>query len=106
MGIWGCGRSTHDQPITIRDVLGKNRHGLTLMRVRDELRPSEARVMTVAIRPETTPDAVAIREVNRLAFGGEAEARLVDALRDGGYARASLVAGEDGRVVGHILCSG
>ena len=57
------------------------------------------------IRPETAADLAAIREVNRLAFGGEDEARLVDALRDGGYARVSLVAEEDGRVVGHILFS-
>jgi putative acetyltransferase len=43
--------------------------------------------------------------VNRLAFVGEDEARLVDALRDGGYVRASLVAEEGGRVVGHVLFS-
>jgi putative acetyltransferase len=43
---------------------------------------------------------------NRLAFGGgEAEARLVDRLRDGGFARVSLVAELNGRVVGHILFS-
>jgi putative acetyltransferase len=57
------------------------------------------------IRPEATADHMAIREVNRLAFGGDDEARLVDALREGGYARVSLVAEEDGRVVGHILFS-
>ena len=48
------------------------------------------------IRPETAADLAAIREVNRLAFDGEDEARLVDALRDGGYVRVSLVAEEDG----------
>ena len=57
------------------------------------------------IRPETAADLAAIREVNRLAFDGEDEARLVDALRDGGYVRLSLVAEEEGRVVGHILFS-
>jgi putative acetyltransferase len=57
------------------------------------------------IRPEAPADLEAIREVNRLAFGQDAEARLVDALREGGYVRASLVAGRDGRVVGHILFS-
>jgi putative acetyltransferase len=61
--------------------------------------------MTAAIRPESTSDHPAVREVNRLAFGGEDEARLVDALRDGGYVRASLVAEVDGQVVGHVLFS-
>ena len=50
-------------------------------------------------------DLPAIRDVNRLAFGGEDEARLVDALRDGVYVKVSLVAEEDGQVVGHILFS-
>ncbi len=59
--------------------------------------------MSPIIRPETAADHAAIREVNRLAFGSEGEARLVDALRDGGYARISLVAEEDGRIIGHIL---
>ena len=57
------------------------------------------------VRPETAADLAAIREVNRLAFVGEDEARLVDALRDGGFVRVSLVAEEDGQVVGHILFS-
>src|SRR4051812_43746834 len=61
--------------------------------------------MAVVIRPETQEDRVAVREVNRLAFGQDDEARLVDALRDGGYVRASLVAEEVGRIVGHILFS-
>lgn len=43
--------------------------------------------------------------MNRLAFGQEDEARLVDALRAGGHARISLVAEEEGRGVGHILFS-
>ncbi len=59
--------------------------------------------MSPVIRPEMPTDDDAIREVNRLAFGGEDEARLVADLRDGGYVRASLVAEEGGRVVGHIL---
>lgn len=57
------------------------------------------------VRTETAADFAAIREVNRLAFGQDAEAQLVDALRAGGFVRASLVAGRDGRVVGHILFS-
>jgi putative acetyltransferase len=57
------------------------------------------------IRTETTADHEAIRQVNRLAFGQGAEARLVDALRSGGYVRLSLVAENAGQVVGHILFS-
>jgi putative acetyltransferase len=59
----------------------------------------------VNVRPEVTADIEAVRYVNRLAFGQEDEARLVDALRDGGYVCSSLVAEEGGRVVGHILFS-
>ena len=57
------------------------------------------------IRPETIADRDAIRNVNRLAFGQDAEARLVDALRDGGFVRLSLLAEQGRRVVGHILFS-
>jgi putative acetyltransferase len=57
------------------------------------------------IRPETPADVAAIYEVNRLAFGQEAEARLVSALRDGGFARVSLVAEIDGQIVGHVMFS-
>ena len=57
------------------------------------------------IRAETRGDVDAVREVNRLAFGQDAEGRLVDRLRDEGYARVSLVAEVDGRIVGHILFS-
>jgi putative acetyltransferase len=46
--------------------------------------------MDLSIRPETSADHEAIRQVNRLAFGQDAEAPLVDALRDGGYLRVSL----------------
>jgi len=59
----------------------------------------------VEIRTETGADLAAVGEVNRLAFGREAEARLVDDLRDGGYARLSLVAEEEGRLVGHVMFS-
>jgi putative acetyltransferase len=59
----------------------------------------------VAVRVEEPRDLDAIRAVNRLAFGQEDEAALVDALRAGGYVRASLVAEVGGRVVGHILFS-
>jgi len=59
----------------------------------------------VQIRDETADDRDAIREVNRRAFGGEQEARLVDRLRDDGLVVASLVAVAGERVVGHILFS-
>jgi putative acetyltransferase len=59
----------------------------------------------IGVRPETPEDREAVLLVNRLAFGREDEARLVDALRDGGYARVSLVAEADGQIVGHILFS-
>ncbi len=57
------------------------------------------------LRVETPADHEAIREVNQLAFGQAAEANLVDALRAGGFARLSLVAEVEGRVVGHVLFS-
>jgi putative acetyltransferase len=61
--------------------------------------------MTFEIRPEAEADRDAVRRLNRLAFEGEAEARLVDALRDGGHVRVSLVADLDGEIVGHVLFS-
>lgn len=61
--------------------------------------------MDTSIRPELPGDRAAIHEVNRLAFGQDEEANLVDALRDGGFARLSLVAEVDGQIVGHILFS-
>jgi len=57
------------------------------------------------IRPETSADRVAVGNVNRLAFGQDAEAKLVNALRDGGYIRLSLVAEDSGEIVAHILFS-
>lgn len=59
----------------------------------------------IQIREEQPEDVATIREVNRQAFGQEAEGALVDALRAGGGATLSLVAMLDGRVVGHILFS-
>lgn len=57
------------------------------------------------IRFEMPADRQRIQNVNRLAFGREDEARLVDALREGGYFRVSLVSESGGEVVGHILFS-
>jgi putative acetyltransferase len=59
----------------------------------------------VVIRSEAASDLDAIRQVNRAAFESDAEANLVDALRDGGYVEVSLVAEVDGEIVGHILFS-
>jgi len=61
--------------------------------------------MSVVIRPETGQDRAAIWSVNQAAFEGDAEANLVDALRDGGFAEVSLVAEVDEEIVGHILFS-
>ena len=61
--------------------------------------------MTLTIRPETERDRDSIFRVNHLAFRRDDEARLVDALRAGGFVRLSLVARTDAQIVGHILFS-
>lgn len=58
-----------------------------------------------AIREERPEDIKAVREINRLAFGQDAEARLVDRLRADGLVITSLVAVEGDRIIGHILFS-
>ena len=59
----------------------------------------------INVRPETAEDIRAIDVVHISAFGGEAEARLVSALRESTtYNRElSLVAELGGRIVGHAL---
>ncbi len=57
------------------------------------------------LRSETEADGARIRDLVRAAFGRPDEAALVDALRDEGDAAVSLVAEEDGAVIGHILLS-
>ena len=59
----------------------------------------------IEIRRETPEDFPAVRDVNERAFGGAAEAQLVDMLRAANKAVVSLVAIHQGRVVGHILFS-
>ena len=59
----------------------------------------------IHIRLENEQDHEGVQTVNQRAFKQEAEARLVDALRAGGFARVSLVAEIDGQVVGHIMFS-
>ncbi len=61
--------------------------------------------MTIEIRAETAADRQAIQSLNRAAFETDAEARLVDALRDGGFVEVSLVAEQAGMIIGHILFS-
>jgi putative acetyltransferase len=58
------------------------------------------------IRPEQKEDHAAIREVNNLAFKGESEAKLVEAIRASEFfvPDLSLVAVTD-EVIGHILFS-
>jgi putative acetyltransferase len=55
------------------------------------------------IRAETPQDIAAIHGINAAAFETDTEARLVDALRERARPFVSLVAEEQGAVVGHIL---
>ena len=55
------------------------------------------------IRVEQFSDADGIRTLNRQAFEGEAEAKLVDLLREHGRNIVSLVAVNQGQVVGQVL---
>jgi putative acetyltransferase len=55
------------------------------------------------IRKEKDSDKENIWKVNAEAFETEAEANLVNALRDSGIPFISLVAEEDEEIVGHIL---
>jgi len=59
------------------------------------------------IRAEQHEDAGAIADVNRLAFGRDDEGNIVERIRAGDQyiPGLSLVAEENGRIVGHILFS-
>ena len=57
------------------------------------------------IRPEATRDYPAIHALNASAFETPAEAHLVDALREQAKPVISLVAEENGFILGHILFS-
>ena len=57
------------------------------------------------IRPEKPGDHAGVRAVNVAAFETPAEADLVDALRAQAWPLVSLVADEDGAIVGHIMFS-
>lgn len=56
----------------------------------------------LTIRREAPEDIDAIRQVNEQAFGRAVEADLVDQLRNRGVLTISLVAVQDGEIIGHI----
>jgi len=57
------------------------------------------------VREETPEDHEAITNLNRLAFGGNEEAELVDRLRNTTLVVVSIIAVEGTEIVGHILFS-
>jgi putative acetyltransferase len=59
----------------------------------------------ITIRAENAEDIPAVRRVNKLSFGRPQEAALVDALRAVAHPQVSLVAVEDGQILGHIFFS-
>ncbi len=59
----------------------------------------------ISVRSETEADQETIKNINDAAFGNDAEGKLVDALRSGGFVVSSLVAESNGAIVGHILFS-
>ena len=61
--------------------------------------------MSIEIREECPDDVLAIRDLNRRAFGQDQDGNIVDALRANGAALFSLVATVNKRVVGHIMYS-
>lgn len=63
--------------------------------------------MKLSIRSEEPQDIAAIHQLNKLAFGQDNEANLVDLLREGKnfIPELSLVAIVDNEIVGHVLFS-
>ena len=59
----------------------------------------------ITIRTELPQDSADIRKLNELAFGREEEADIVDKLRADCSDLLSLVAVEDGELLGHVLFS-
>jgi putative acetyltransferase len=55
------------------------------------------------IREEQAGDVASVHELNALAFPTEAEANLVDVLREAARPVISLIAVEDDALVGHIM---
>jgi len=59
--------------------------------------------MPMRIRPEEEKERGAVHDLNVAAFETPAEADLVDALRREADPIVSLVADDDGEIVGHIM---
>ncbi len=59
----------------------------------------------VTIRSYTSSDAAAVKQLHTAAFPTPAEATLVEQLHLGGHVPVSLVAEQDGKIVGHIVFS-
>lgn len=59
----------------------------------------------IAVAAERPDQRDAVLSVNRAAFGGEDEVQIIERLSEAGLVIASLVATDDGKVVGHILFS-
>ena len=59
----------------------------------------------ITIRPAREADGAGVRLVNRLAFGGDVEADLVERLRPAARPLIELVAEQEDRVIGHVLFS-
>jgi putative acetyltransferase len=57
------------------------------------------------IRQEDSHDFSAVYKVNSSAFATSAEAQLVDTLRNEAHPVISLVADENGQIIGHIMFS-
>ena len=57
----------------------------------------------LTIRKETPGDTLAVRYINKQAFGRDVEPDLIDKLRTRRASVLSLVAVQENRVVGHIL---
>lgn len=60
---------------------------------------------SLSFGPERAGEEAAIAAVHRAAFGGDYEAAVVDGLRAGGFAFASLVARMADEVIAHVMFS-
>jgi len=59
----------------------------------------------IHVRDESPGDRKAIYQVVSSAFGRSSEAELVGALQEAGDSIVSLVADDDGQIIGHVLLS-
>ena len=57
------------------------------------------------IRCESLKDIQAIRDIHNLAFKNDGEGQLVDDLRASDQVAISIVAEQEGRIIGHVLLS-